>query len=178
MTTQRSGDTPHTVRSPFGTTALASVRHQFDKLAPREQRLIATLGGMVILALTWLLAIAPALNTWRHSEAAHAQLDAQLVEMQTLAAQAKALQAVPVQTAAQAQTWLEGSLKKLGKATLSQQGGRVQISFYSASADSLATWLSEARTAAALLPTEAHWKRQDGGKAVLWDGVVLFDLSQ
>ena len=150
----------------------------FEKLAPREQRLVAALGRTLVLALVWWLGVAPALQTWRGSEAAHAKLDADLIQMQTLAAEVKVLRASPPKTAAQAQSWLENATKQLGKATLSAQGRRVQVNFNSASADSLAAWLSEARSTAALLPIEAHWKRQESGTVVLWDGVVIFELPQ
>lgn len=157
---------------------ITALEGKFEKLAPREQQLVTVLGCTLLLALVWWLAISPALQTWRSHETAHAKLDAELAQMQSLAAEAKVLQAVPPKTAAQAQSWLESSLKKLGKATLSAQGGRAQINFNGASADSLALWLTEARTTAALLPLEAHWKRQDGEKTILWDGVILFELSK
>jgi general secretion pathway protein M len=157
---------------------ITALESRFEKLAPRERQLVTVLGCTLLLALMWSLAISPALQTWRGHAAAHAKLDAELAQMQSLAAEAKALQAVPPKTAAQAQSWLASSIKKLGKATLSNQGERVQVNFNSVSADSLALWLTEARTTAALLPLEAHWKRQDGEKTILWDGVILFELPR
>lgn len=158
------------------------LRDTFEKLAPREQRWVRLLLAILFLALVWWLAIAPALHTWRNSDAAHSKLDAELAQMQQLAAEAKALQTAPHLTAAQAQSWLETSIKQLGKATLSVQTGRVQISFNGASAENLAAWLAEARTVATLRPTEAHWKRQPNDKTTdstaIWDGVTLLELPR
>jgi type II secretory pathway component PulM len=98
--------------------------------------------------------------------------------MHALAAQAKALQGTPAKSATESRAWLETSVKQLGKATITMQGGRAQINFNQASPEQLTAWLVEARTMAALRPIEAHWKRFEDGKSVIWDGVVVFELGQ
>lgn len=160
------------------TRPLGALRTQLDKLAPRERKMLTLLGYTLLLALLWYAALAPAWQTWRSSKAAHAKLDAELAQMQTLAAEAKALQAIPAKSATQSKAWLEASVKQLGKATLTLQGGRAQINFNQATPEQLTAWLIEARTTAALRPIEAHWKRLEDGKSALWDGVVVFELGQ
>jgi general secretion pathway protein M len=146
----------------------------FKQRQPREQNLLSAAAFLLIAALLWWLAIAPALQTYRGSSAAHAKLDAQLVQMQTMASEAKRLKALPTSSAAAAQTWLEASVKKLGKATVSVQGGRAQVSFTDATPEALAAWLQDARTAAQLVPVQASWKR--AAVPVLWDGSLVLEL--
>jgi general secretion pathway protein M len=155
---------------------LSGLRSAFEKLALREQRLVIVMVVTLLLALTWQWGLAPAWRLWRSAPALHAQLDRELVHMQSLAEEAHALQSTPTKTAAESLVWLNASLKNLGKATLTQQGQRVQVNFNQATPEQLASWLSSARTSAALLPLEARWKRQTEAKAVLWDGVVVFEM--
>ena len=65
------------------------------KLAPRERRALGLAAAVVAMALLWWLALAPALATLRQAPAQHAKLDAELQHLQTLAAQAQALQSQP-----------------------------------------------------------------------------------
>jgi type II secretory pathway component PulM len=98
--------------------------------------------------------------------------------MQTMAQEAKRLKERPTLSAAAAQTWLDASVKKLGKASVSVQGVRVQVSFTGAAPEALALWLTEARTGAQLSPMQASWKRSAPSKeqSVLWDGTMVLEL--
>jgi general secretion pathway protein M len=165
-----------------------SMTTQWERLAPRERQLFVVAGSLLALALAWWLLVAPAVQTWRTAGTAHAQLDAQIQQMQALAAEAKALKGAPRVTASQTQSWLDQSTKKLGKATLNMQGARAQISFTGASAENLAAFLAEARVSAALLPVQANWKRAalittptsastKGDTPVLWDGSLVFEVT-
>lgn len=151
----------------------------------RERQWFILLFVLLVLALLWWIAIAPALQTYRASAAAHAKLDAELASMQAMVAQAKRLQAVPVMSASDAQRWLDASVKKLGKldkVTLIVQGSRVQINFSGVSAAVLANWLADARTTAQLLPVQANWRRAtkatnaDDNADALWDGTMVLEL--
>jgi len=145
----------------------------FEQRAPRERRLFAALVALAVAALVWWLAIAPALQTYRETSAAHAKLDAELAHMQAMAEEAKQLKATPRITRAQAQAWLEGSIKKLGKASMSTQGGRTQINFVGATPEALALWLAEARSNAQLRPVQANWTRSANVTDSLWDGLLV-----
>lgn len=164
------------------------INAQWERLAPRERQLTGLAASLLTLAVAWWLLIAPAVHTWRTASGAHAQLQAQLAQMQALALETKALKAAPKQTATQVHSWLEGSIKKLGKATLTLQGSQAKISFTGASAESLADYLAQARTNAALLPVQANWKRTVVAKSdakgdakaedtALWDGSLVFEVA-
>jgi general secretion pathway protein M len=155
---------------------LGGLRSAFEKLAVREQRLVIAMVVTLLLALTWQWGLAPAWSLWRSASAMHTQLDRELAHMQSLAQEAQALKSTPKKSATESLVWLNASLKNLGKATLTQQGQRVQVNFNQATPEQLANWLSSARTSAALLPLEARWKRQADVQALLWDGVVVFEL--
>lgn len=74
---------------------LAPLQQRWQALAPRE-RLGATLGlGLLLVFLVWSLAVQPALKTLRTAPAQQATLDAQLAQMQRLAAEASELRALP-----------------------------------------------------------------------------------
>jgi general secretion pathway protein M len=145
----------------------------FEQRAPREQRLFAALAALAVVALVWWLAVAPALQTYRETDAAHAKLDAELAQMQAMAEEAKQLKAKPRISSAQAQVWLEGSIKKLGVVSMTMQGSRAHISFVGATPEALAGWLAEARSRAQLLPVQANWKRSANGADLLWDGSLV-----
>lgn len=145
----------------------------FEQRAPREQRLLSTLAVLAVAALVWWLAIASALQTYRETSAAHAKLDAELAHMQAMAEEAKQLKAMPPMSRAQSQAWLEGAIKKLGKASMNTQGGRIQINFAGVTPEALALWLAEARSNAQLLPIQANWKRRLNVADPLWDGSLV-----
>jgi general secretion pathway protein M len=61
----------------------------WPELEVREQRLVIGAGALLVLAIVWWVALAPALRTLSSSAAEHARLDAQLQQMTQLQAQAK-----------------------------------------------------------------------------------------
>jgi general secretion pathway protein M len=162
--------------STLPTAKLASsLRERFDALALRERRLLLIALGLITAALLWWIALKPALLTYQNSQAAHASLDAQLAKMQTLAQDAQTLKAAPRMNGGQARVWLENASKKLGKAVVSAQGNRLQISFVGASPEALASFLTQARSAAQLVPVQANW--QLAGSTALWDGTAVFEVA-
>jgi type II secretory pathway component PulM len=96
--------------------------------------------------------------------------------MQAMAAEVKQLKTLPKVSAVQAQMWLDTAIKKLGTASMSRQGNRVQISFAGATPEALAAWLAEARTSAQLLAVQANWKRAANATEALWEGSLVFEL--
>lgn len=144
-----------------------------EQRAPREQRLLVALAALAIAAAMWWLAITPALQMYRETDAAHAKLDAQIAQMQAMAEEAMQLKTKPQISSAQAQMWLEGSIKKLGVASMTMQGSHTHIRFVGATPETLATWLAEARSRAHLKPVEANWKRDASSVDPLWDGSLV-----
>jgi len=159
-----------------------SVSHVTAWLAQRplrEQRLLTVLALLASAAFIWLLAIAPAWQTYRESSHAHATLDAQLATMQAMAHQAQQLKALTPTPRAQAKTWLEASIGQLGKASASTEGQRVLIHFEGATSEALAAWLAQTRTSVQLQPVQANWTRTGAPADAppLWSGTLLFELD-
>ena len=72
-----------------------AMQARWAEMDTRERRLVTAAVTLVLLALVWWVALAPALNTLSAAREEHKRLDAQLQRMSTLQAQAKALQAQP-----------------------------------------------------------------------------------
>lgn len=133
------------------------------QLVPREQRMVAIALTLIVLALLWLIALAPALRTLADAPAAHAQLDAQLQQMTTLQAQAKSLQGQPRINREDALRALDTSIRdKLGpnaQMQLAGAGEGATVSVRTAPADGMAQWLAQARGNARAVPREVHLTR-------------------
>jgi general secretion pathway protein M len=154
---------------------LAALKARWATLVPREQAMVATAGTVVLLALLWWLALAPALATLRGAEAQHHLLDAQLQQMQRMQAQAKAMQAAPRLDPDQAMHQLEDAIhQQLGVgARYSIAGDRVTVTLTNAQAPALAQWLTQVRANARALPGEARLTRNATGG---WDGSLVLTL--
>lgn len=141
----------------------------WPELAPREQRMVIVAGTLVLLALLWWVALAPALRTLASAPAAHAELDAQLQQMTALQIQAKALQAQPRANREDALRALETSVRQgLGPNAQIQVAGAgvgegVLVTLRSTPADGVAQWLAQARGNARAVPREVHLTRTQGG---------------
>jgi len=144
-------------------------RAWWPELAPREQRMVVIAGALVLLALVWWVALAPALRTLATAPAAHAELDRQLQQMGALQTQARALQAQPRANREDALRALETSVRQgLGPNAQMQVAGAgegVLVTLRATSADSLAQWLAQARGNARAVPREVHLTRTPAGTA-------------
>jgi general secretion pathway protein M len=135
-------------------------------------------GGTIALlgvVLLWLFAFGPALGTLRTAEEQHRSLDAQLLRMRSLQAQAQALQSQPKQGYEEGLRLLEVSVReRLGtSARMTVIGERVTLTLSGTAPDALARWLTQARVNARALPGEARLYRNSGG---LWEGSVTLTL--
>ncbi len=154
-------------------------------LAPREQRMVVIAATLIIAALLWWVALAPALRTLRTAPAEHARLDTELQQMTTLQTQAKALQAQPRASRDDALRSLETSVRQsLGANAQLQSAGAgegANIQMRAAPADNLAQWFGQARSNARAVPREVHLTRSpttpgpDAPK-VRWDGTLVMSL--
>ena len=163
---------------------------RWDALAGRERLLLSLATALVLLAVLWWLALAPALATLRAADAQHRLLDAQLQQMRSLQAQATALQAQPRLAGDDAQRTLDALLKqKLGaSAQMSVIGDRASVTLKGANADALAQWLTQARINARAVPTEVRLVRGSvagagagagagvSGVNAVWDGTLVLNL--
>lgn len=164
-------------------SALNSLRTQaayrWQALSPREQRGLSLLGALLAVLLFWLIAIAPALNTLRDSDHRRAQIGQQQAHMLALQAQAQALQTRTPISRDEALRNLQ-SLTPGAQMQLNVQGDRVMVQLKAVPAAALASWLTQVRTQAQALPTEAHLTRgyatSTGSNTVVWDGNLVLSL--
>lgn len=159
----------------------ARLRATWAQLAPRERTLVALAAATVLLALLWLLALAPALRTLRQAPAERAGLAAQAQQLQQLKAEAQALKALPRLSQDEAQRALQATTTgRLGSAAqLSLVGDRANVVLKQAPADALARWLADARANARATPVEARLTRggdNTPGAPVLWSGTLVLSL--
>ena len=151
------------------------LRARWAGLAAREQLLVAAATALVLLALLWWIALAPAITTLRNAPAQHRLLDAQLAHMKRLQAQAKAMQSQPRQSPDEAMRQLEAAIRQqLGtSARYTIAGDRVTITLTNPPPAALAQWLSQVRTNARAIPGEARLTRNPAGG---WDGSLVLTL--
>lgn len=134
-------------------SALTELQSRWRTVSPREQRLLMLALGVVVLALMWWVAMAPALAVRKAAPGQHLALDAQNQQMQRLQAQALALRALPVVSADDARRALESSLTSLGAgAQMVVQVERATVTLKGVSPDALAQWLAVARQNARTVP--------------------------
>ena len=148
---------------------------RWQALARRERQWLLGAALLVLAALVWWLAISPALLTLRSAASQRLLLDAQLQQMHSLQAQAKALQAQPRIAVDEARRLLDASVKSFGAtAQLQIAGDRATVTFKGASADALAQWLLQVRLNVRAVPGEARLLR---GAVLLPVGLVLLGLA-
>ncbi|MEO8542753.1 MAG: type II secretion system protein GspM [Burkholderiaceae bacterium] len=155
-------------------TAPARWQRGWSGLAARERRLVLLALGMVLLALTWALVLAPALRTARAAPAQSDRLDQQLQVMQAMAAQARDLKGRPVVRREDALRVLQSTLaQRLGAgAQLTPAGERVTVTLSGVAPELLAPWLGQARSAARVVVVQARLNRGSAG----WDGSIVLQL--
>ncbi len=161
-------------------TLLGTVQARWQQLAPRERSLLGWAAFIVVCALLWQLLLAPALLTLRTANAQGQALDAQLQRMQTLQAQAKALQKqAPLDYADALRALQQATKQSLGAtAQVSVSADRATVNLQASAADAVAQWLAQARLNARSVPLEARLTRQTSAAGVTWTGVFVMSLPQ
>ena len=143
-------------RSPSAGASLARITAPLsaalDRLSPRERQAVLIALWVVGLVLLWWLAVGPALTTLREAPARHARLDAQLGQMQRMAASATAL-------------------RSESTAQLSVLGDRATATLRGTPPAALAQWLAQVRINARLLPLESQLTRDPATSG--WNGTVV-----
>ena len=154
---------------------LAPLRARWQQTSRREQ--LALLGGatLLMLAMLWLLAVAPALAILRGAGPQRLALETQLHQMQGLQSQAKALQAQPRLAPDEARRLLEASVKPLAPSLqIALAGDRATVTLKGMTADALTQWLAQVRLNVRVLPAEARLRRNAAGT---WDGTLVLNLG-
>lgn len=144
--------------------------------APREQQLLAGCLALVLLALLWMLALAPALKTLGQHDARMATLQTELAHMQALEAQARQLKTQSAPGGGNAQQALQVQTDTLlGKqADLSVRTGGATATLRAVSPQALGRWLAAIRTEAHAKVVQARLQRSAQG----WSGNVQLSLPE
>ena len=167
-------------RTPVHSDALrfGSLHARWAQLAPRERSMLLFATTVVLAALLWQLLLAPSLQTLRTATAQAQALDTQLQHMQSLQAQAKALQQ-------QAPLGYDDAVRALNLATkqtldssaqINVSGDRANVTLQATSADALAQWLAQVRLNARATPVEARLTRIATPAGVTWSGTLVMGL--
>ncbi len=152
----------------------AQLAQKYAALAPRERVMVAVMGSAVAFLVVWLLLVRPAWNTLAQGPALRAQADLQLLDMQKLAAEAKALRAMPPVPQAQAEQVLKSATEALGgKAKLALAGDKATLSVTGASGEDIRQWLLQARGGARARPIEASLVRSGDG----YNGTLIVSVT-
>jgi general secretion pathway protein M len=153
---------------------LAALRTRWQALGVRDRGLawlaIAILSAFVL----WSWAVQPAWRALRDAPAQIGTLEAQLQEMQSLAAETRELRAAPALSSEQSAAALKAASDRLGnKARLSMQGERAVLTLTGASSSQVREWLAEARAGARARPVEAQLSRNAQG----FSGSVVLSIG-
>lgn len=144
--------------------ALAGLRAAWQKLAPRERRLVGAAALLLAGAALWWGAVQPAWQTLRTAPARLDALEAQTQAMRQQAAEVRELRQSPPPSPAQAAAALKAASDRLGAAArLTVQGERAMLMVEGVGPDALRDWLTEARSGARARPIEAQLARTEAG---------------
>lgn len=146
--------------------------------APRERLALQAAVWLLLAALIWSLAIAPAWRVLQAAPARQAVLLPQLHQMRAMTTEAKTLQQ---SESARPPGWserlraLESTTQRLLKdqAQLSPSGEQVTVTLRDATPTALAQWLQEARVNAHLRPTRVQLEHSGTAGAWRWRGTLV-----
>jgi len=149
-------------------SALTETRDQlqarYAKLEQRERQMVVIIGCALAFLVVWLIFVRPAWKTLDDAPALRAQADAQLLQMQAIANEAKQLRALPPVPQTVAEQVLKAATDDLGgKGKLSVQNDRAILSVTGANGEDLRKWLIQARGGARARPIEATLTRAGDG---------------
>lgn len=145
-------------------TSLAPLRQRWQALSARERQLVQVAGGALLALLVWQVLIQPPWRTWRDVPPQRRALELELLDMQRLALEAKALKAQPPVAMAQATEALKAASERLGsQAKLSLVGDRATLTVTDLPPAALRAWLTEVRAGARARPVDLQLQRTDKG---------------
>lgn len=157
---------------------LATLRQQADAWwrgrSARERQALLLVALVLALLLVWSTLVRPALTSVRAAPAQLDQLDAELQQMQRVAAESAALRSTAPVSAAQAGLALKAASERLGdRGRLNLQGDRATLTLNGVGPDALRGWLTEARSGARARPVEAQLQRGPQG----YNGTITVALA-
>jgi len=145
------------------------------RLSSRERNAVTIAAWVIGLGLLWWLAVAPALDTLRQAPARHTRLDAQLGQMQRLAATAEGLRgqstALPPGRDEVLRALETATAGLAGTAQIAVLGDRATLTLRNTPPEALAQWLAQVRINARLLPLDGQINREPGSPG--WNGTLV-----
>ena len=146
----------------------------WSALARRERMLVWFAATVVVLGLSWRLALAPALHTVQTAPQRGDELAQQLQAMQAMAGAAREWQGRPKVGREDALRVLATSLQQrlAGRAQLTPTGERATVTLTGVAPELLAPWLAQVRSAARVVVLQARLSRGANG----WDGSIVLQL--
>jgi general secretion pathway protein M len=142
----------------------APLAARWRALSARDRRAALIAGGALLLLVAWWVALQPALRALREAPAQIDRLDAQLQQMQRLAAEGRQLQATPRLTTEQSTAALQAATSRLGpRARVVIAGGRATLTLSGVNGAELRDWLAEVRSGARARPQEVQLSRGPQG---------------
>jgi general secretion pathway protein M len=147
---------------------LVSLRQQANtwwrSRSKRERQAVVLVVAVIVLFIVWTAFVQPAWQITRSAPAELDALDAQLQQMQRIAAESRTLRNTAPVGAAQAGIALKAASDRLGdKARLNLQGDRAILTLTGVTPEALRAWLTEARAGARARPVEAQLQRGPNG---------------
>ena len=137
---------------------------RYGRLAARERQMVLVVAAAVLLLLVWLILVRPAWNVLEKAPRQREAADLQLLQMQSIATEARQLRALPPVPASVAEQVLKSATDELGgKAKLQVQGDRATLSVTGINGEELRKWLIQARGGARARPVEANLARAGDG---------------
>ena len=160
-------------------SAITDTRDQlqarYAKLDARERQMVVLIGLLLGFLALWLVFVRPAWRTLDDAPALRAQADAELLQMQSIANEAKQLRALPPVPQSVAEQVLKAATDELGgKGKLSVQNDRAVLSLNGATGEDIRKWLMQARGGARARPIEASLTRTGDG----YNGTLVVALGQ
>lgn len=155
--------------------ARAQLAARWAAMARRERLMVRIAASVVLIGLGWMVLVQPALRTLRELPPRIEAVDAELQQMQRLAAESRELRSLPTVRPEQASAALQAATDRLGaNAKLALQGERAVLSLNGVPGNALVAWLGEARSAARARPDEAQLSRGPSG----YTGTVAVTLPR
>ena len=137
---------------------------RWQSLALRERRLVGAAGALLLLASVWSIGVVPAQRALHETPQQIERLDAELLRMRSLAAEAAALRGAAPVSSAQAANALNAASERLGSAAkLVLQGDRATLQLTGVDPAALQAWIAEVRSVARARPVELQLTRSERG---------------
>ncbi|GAA5235094.1 type II secretion system protein M [Verticiella sediminum] len=187
MSRRLSGSSPQTqaqrgLQARYGETRRA-VATRWQRLVPRERRLVSLAATLAGVALTWQFLFLPAWRTTRAAADTLPALRAQAAQLDTVIAQARASNARQARAGAPiGETDLAASLTRAGLAThasVSREARHWQVTLRAAPIEPVLGWLRDVGTELRLRPTRVDLSRVADDAGAILPGLVSggVDLS-